>query len=266
MNSKFIKFDYQISINELANHFKKYFPQRSKTFFINSIKIALKTSGVYIFLHKNKVSGAVFFFKIDGYPEEVWSPSYLFVDKEARSQSLFVLDQVFKKNFKNFIDPSPTKDVKKVLNLYKYNEMSSGSILTPLFFRPFLRKAKFKKIFLKASIPKKFANKYHNNIIWFSYYLNKTEYHICLKRIYRKGFYFFVVVFCEKDHLNDLLFSLVYKLFYKYPFYVLLSPNFINKEKLNISFEIDKFHVFKNFYSRNENIYSLLGSELTELF
>jgi hypothetical protein len=252
-------FQNQFDSQNLAEKFSYSFPQRSSSFFQKVIEsIDYVNSKLFLLVINGEVRGATFGFRISGYNFDVWSPSYLYVDKDHRNVGLLFILCTLKKMSNHIIDVSPTEDVRKILRAVKYTELSKGSfmILAILGVVKILNKVKL----INCSSPiERFSQR--NDLIWFK--LRGSENLCCVKKTSRYGIPFFILVYFDKiiyeNYITDLLFCIV-KI---NPLGVLISPNFGRGLGIT-SIQSSKFNSFSNIYEF-ANSYSILGSEVTEV-
>ncbi len=253
-------FENQINHKSLAEKFSNSFPQRSILFFEKIIELLDDTnSRLFLLLIEGEVKGATFAFKITGYDYEVWSPSYLYVEKLYRNFSLFFIIGALKKISTHIIDVSPTEDVRKILGAVKYKEFSKGSFMIPALLG-YGFKIFSKRQLIRSSSPfDLFANR--KDLFW--YKSKEDNSYFCIKKTSRHGVPFFILVYFNKALLEKHISELLLRVACTNPLGILLIPN-IGQELRLIFFQSDKFHSFSNF-TNLENVYSILGSEVTEI-
>jgi hypothetical protein len=251
-------FENQIELKSLAKKFSNSFPQRSKTFFESMIELLNdENSRLFLLMIEGEVKGATFAFRIHGYDFEVWSPSYLYVEKEYRDVSLFFIIGALRKISINIIDVSPTVDVRKILSAVKYKEFTKGSFLIPALGGVFNFFSKRQLAILPSPL-ELFAGR--KDLLW----LNSKESNcfFCIKRTSRYGIKFFILVYFNKTHLADHIQELICHVANISPLGVLVLPNLGGRSNF-LSFKSAKFHSFSNFDNTGD-VYSVLGSEVTE--
>ena len=76
----------------LSLKFHKEFPNRSKSFFLNLLKtINHKSTKICLLEVEEKIEGAMILFRVEGYNEDIYAPSYFFVSQKFRNLSLTFL-------------------------------------------------------------------------------------------------------------------------------------------------------------------------------
>jgi hypothetical protein len=251
-------FKNQIELKILSEKFSNSFPQRKKTFFERIIYLLDDTnSRLFLLVIDGEVKGATFAFRIYGYDFEVWSPSYLYVEKGHRDVSLFFIIGVLKKISINIIDVSPTVEVRKILSAVKYKEFTKGSFLIPALRGVFNFFPKRQLIICSSPI-ELFSRR--KDLIW----LNSKEDNcfFCIKITSRFGIKFFVLVYFNKIHFAAHIKELLCRVANINPLGILIIPNLGGKSDF-LSFQSEKFHSFSNI-TNSGDIYSILGSEVTE--
>lgn len=250
--------------DNVSEKFSEHFPQRSIDFFQ---RIIIKLDGARVRLLILKVDGEIcggfFAFRIFGYSEIVWSPSYLFVDAGYKSFSLLFIMRAFKALSSNVMDVSPTKDVQKILKAFKYKPVTRGSYLIPAFLG--LRKLVFGRLNVYQFGPAKtilegFENR--SDLYWFEYKIDSVLHSVCLKRANRYGVDFFILVYVERYHISALCDHLVASVAKINVFGVLVVPN-MGQARTHLSFLSSKFHAYSN-ANVCDSVYSIIGSEVTE--
>ena len=246
---------------DLAIKFNQAFPQRNINFFETAIdSVDDKNSKLYILKVGNDIKGGFFSYKVFGFEDDVWSPSYLFVDKEFRYLSLML----FEKMSKFVINVSPTDDLKKILMYLEYQPINLGSFLIPVLCGIINLFPSSNKIKLSPELQSPFIEfNSRKDLIWFSYEVNGKSYFTCIKKTSRHGVPFFVLVYFHKLHIKYFFSSLLFLLFRVNPLSILIVPNF-GFDYGYLSIKSNKFHAFSNF-KHADDFYSILGSEVTEV-
>jgi len=249
----------QINSIGLACKFSHSFPQRSNQFFQKVIDSLDETnSRLFVLVIDGEIKGATFAFRVSGYNFDVWSPSYLYVEKEHRNVSLLFIVGVLRKMGSKIIDVSPTNDVKKILSAIKYKELSKGSLILPAFQGIF--RSIFKQKFFSRSSPiERF--KQRSDLMWVSLVDGESFY--CLKKTSRYGIQVFLLVYFDKTRLMHDIQDLCCFVAKINPLGILVIPNIFGITRF-LSLRSNKFHTFSNFIDLGE-VYSILGSEVTEV-
>jgi hypothetical protein len=252
-------FKNQFDSKNLAERFSYSFPQRPSSFFervIESIDDA--NSKLFLLVINGEVKGATFGFRISGYQFEVWSPSYLYVDKEHRNVSLLFIVSVLRKMSTCIIDVSPTEDVRKILKAVKYTELSKGSFMIPAIMG--VIKTLKKPRLIKCLSPIERFNQ-REDLIWLK--SSDTKSLFCLKKTSRYGMPFYVLVYFDKTILKNYIKDLLFFILKINPLGILILPN-LGLELDVTSLKSTKFYSFAN-VDKFGNFYSILGSEVTEV-
>lgn len=252
-------FKSQFAAKILAEKFSNVFPQRTNAYFERIIEsIDGENSKIYLLIIKDEVKGAFFSFRVFGYDFEVWSPSYLYVEKECRNLSLLFMLGAFKKMSKNIINVSPTDDVRKILSAVRYKEISKGSLMIPAFLG--VIKPMGKQELIKCLSPiLRFSRR--DDLIWFC--SKNRNIFFCVKKTSRYSIPFFILVYFFKDHLDNYISDLLAQIAKINPLGVLIVPDFGGNAGF-ISLRSSKFHSLSNITELG-NTYSILGSEVTEV-
>jgi len=254
-------YNNQVNSQVLAKKFSAAFPQRSKKFFLRIINSLNGTnSKLYLLLIDGEIRGAAFAFRISGYEFDVWSPSYLFVEKNYRNVSFLFIINLFRQMSTSIIDVSPTGDVRKILSAMKFEEICKGSLLIPTI-QGLVRRPRRSSIIRSLSPIDRF--KLREDLEWFGLRSNNCKSFCCVKKTSRFGVSFFVLVYCDKALINGYLVDLLYQIARVNPFAILIVPK-LNDVEGFISFQVSKFHSYSNIKELG-NVYSLLGSEVTEV-
>ncbi len=245
--------------------FPQAFPNRSKCFFERAVsRLDPYSSRLFLLVVDHEVKGGVFAFRILGYGQEVWSPSYLYVDVDHRSLSLPFLMVSLARLGKRVIDVSPTQQMKKILKALRYSALNKGSYVTPLPIALLRADRLFRKTCIstlaQSPIPDLLGR---NDLIWYSYFGESETSVLCVKRSSRYGIPVFIVAYCDTTHLKRAIPALATTLARTNPFGLLVWPRF---EDSFCAFGIRsyRFHAFANFPVPG-SIYSVLGSEVTEI-
>ena len=254
----------QIEVNDIVDLMTKHFPQRKRDFFIGAVQTLNDDfSRLYLLVRGGKLAGAFFGYKIYGYDQEVWSPSYLCVDEESRDVSLMFIMAAFRKMSKCTIDVSPSIEVKNILSALKYKEINEGSLLFPLL-QGVIKDLLKKEDFLKRCIApvSRFQNR--DDLLWFQNDASslKGDY-ICVKASSRYSISVYLLVYYNLDTLPGIFPRLITTLSKLNPLGLFIVPN--NGHSLSgFSLKSGKFHSFSNFKQLGD-IYSVLGSEVSEI-
>jgi hypothetical protein len=216
-------------------------------------------SRLFVLVIDGEIKGATFAFKISGYNFDVWSPSYIYVEKEHRNISLLFIVGVLRNMGGKIINVSPTNDMKKILSAIKYKELSKGSLILPAFQAIFWSIFKRKKSFSCTSPIDRF--KQRNDLMWVSLVNGGNFY--CLKKTSRYGIQVFLLVYFDKTRLMDDIKDLCVFMAKINPLSILVVPNIFEITGV-LSLKSSKFHTFSNINELGE-IYSILGSEVTEV-
>uniref|UniRef100_UPI004048CB2E hypothetical protein n=1 Tax=Limnohabitans sp. TaxID=1907725 RepID=UPI004048CB2E len=252
-------FQNQFDSQNLAEKFSYSFPQRPSSFFESIIdSIDNVNSKLFLLVINGEVRGATFGFKISGYDFDVWSPSYLYVDKEHRNISFLFILSTLKKMSTNIIDVSPTEDVRKILRALKYTDLSKGSFMIPSIIG--VIKTFNKRMLTKCSSPIERFNK-RDDLIWLKSI--DSESFFCLKQTSRYGVPFFVLVYFDKRLINDFITDLLFIILKINPLGILILPN-LGRAIGVTSLKSSKFYSLSS-NSDFSNYYSILGSEVTEV-
>jgi hypothetical protein len=155
-------------------------------------------SRLFVLIIDGEIKGATFAFRISGYNFDVWSPSYLYVEREHRNISLLFIVGVLRKMGNKIIDVSPTNDVKRILSAVKYKELSRGSLILPAFQGIFWSIFK-RKIFSCSSPIERFRQR--SDLMWVGSVNGENFY--CLKKTSRYGIQVFLLVYFDKTRLMD---------------------------------------------------------------
>jgi len=251
----------------LANKFNVAFPHRGAEFFLSAIdNLNPLYSCLCVLKLNDAVVGGVFLYKIYGYPESVWSPSYLFVDKIARGLSLiFFVNSLFKKS-RSFLDVSPTDEVKALLAGLKSKPINNGSLLIPLLIHRFLpyklrHCSRSSNCLENSSSPFERFNG-RSDLIWYRFSQDDVTELLCIKKTSRLGVPLFILVYFQLNCLSLALPSLIKELSKINIFASLVVPN-LNTYQPFFSIKTSKLHSFSNFDLGQT--YSVLGSEITEI-
>lgn len=223
---------------------------------------------LYLLFFKNKIVGGVFWFKVTGVgARELWSPSHLIVLKEHRSYSIMFINSVFCKYRKKILDITPTAGVQSILKAMRFVEYTKGSLLVPIYHLKLYRRAssgKFDRLMHSPfGLPSGLSRKNESEQAWLVYKRGELNRYVGLKKARRYGVSYLILIYMsldiyDADFVGDLV-SYARGLCWSF----ILLPNFglnINTSHL----KLDRMHVWTD--AEKGEIYSLVGSEITEFF
>ena len=254
-----------------AGLFKNAFPNRSVTFFKKLLSNLSKTRANLVVLetHDKKIAGAVILFKLEGYHEQCWAPSYFFVSNNYRNLGIPFIIKAQKIFSVKIVNVTPNDSMCNILKAMRYKNFTYGSKIFFNFSRFFKL---FKKMNRRLSlITETYRNMYNidtdfftrKDLSWIPIIIKDKKILFCFKKTHWFGVPLQILVYSAgvnnreirkiiaKTDLSSLGFSfIVYPRMHKSYF----KWNPVSK----------KFRVFGNF-DMNQNFYSILGSEVTEI-
>ena len=251
--------------------FNKAFPKRSNSFFKEVLlSIDGKRSKLIVLkIDDIDVVGALLIYKVDGFGFECWAPSYFFVLDDYRNLSIPFLIKAQNLTCDKIINVTPSDSMCNILKALRYKNFTFGSsiMLNILDLFGLLYKSK-KNLNLSSCIPKKkykvdeaFFNR--KDLTWISFEKGNTEILLCFKKSSWLGIPLQILVYSRGIKDIELFESLKRINKSCLGLSLIVYPKFyINKSKLNLVSK--KFRVFGNF-DKTENLYSVLGSEVTEI-
>ena len=249
----------EIDLEEIAHAYNTSFPQRPVCFFREILdRLERNTSRLYLLVVNRKIVGAVLGFKVYGYEgNDVWAPSYLYVEDGYRKYSISFIQKAYKKMSTRILITSPNALVKDLMSKLKYRSISQGSAAIPVCFAPLRWRRRLKH--LPSENRDFLAFRERADVRWYE----TEDGPIAVKRTRRRGITVFIIVYSNYSKLYKHLYSLLCSLFLQAPHGILIVVDRNALPKIYHR-KIDKFHLMANFEVPNKSI-SVLGSEITEL-
>lgn len=256
------------NIKKLSRKFSKSFPKRSSEFFFNILnKIDGINSKLVVLKVGNDIHGSIIFYKLSGYKFECWSPSYVFVDDDYRNLSIPFLIKSHNTISKNIINVTPNNSMLKIFKALRYKKLSFGTY-PKLIFRNFLHfstdssieitspPAKLKKIIDPVFF-------HRSDLKWLKIIRRQKTYHLCFKKTKYFNIPINILVYTDVIDQKILKSILTNYNLESLGFSLCLYP-ITEPASTLIRFHFKKFIAISNFENK-EDIYSILGSEITEV-
>jgi hypothetical protein len=252
-------------ITEYAQFFNVGFPKRSVMFFENVIgKIDGINSKLCILIIDKAIAGALILYSVDGFTFEVWAPSYFYVTKDKRNLSIPFLLKAQRLSSESVLNVTPNAYMRKVLEALKYKKHSYGSnVLFSIFSfeSSSISWAKMPQDHSCIGIDSRFTGR--NDLLWIVNSASEIEQLLCFKSSRWMGFKVWILVYCKNVAQNDIG-LIIQGVAVKFLMRALVVyPNF-KKDIKWWDIAAKKFRVYGNF-KPSCNLYSLLGSEVTEI-
>lgn len=251
-------------IDTYISLFKKGFPKRSYSFFkkilLNldnkrSILLALELSN-------KQIVGVLILFKVEGY-DNCWAPSYFFVHEDYRSLGIPFLIKAQKYQANKILNITPNDSMCSILDALRYSRHTQGSKIrfnfsfitskheeNPLMIN--LKNCKINQEFLERK-----------DLTWLTYNYDHKNILMCFKKVRFLGLKLQILVFSkgfDQAELDEMISRINRSVL---GLSIIIYPAFDNKLK-SINLISKKFRVYGNF-SAYKNLYSILGSEVTEI-
>ncbi len=252
-------------IPDYAGLLNKGFPKRSASFFVKIIKnIDGVNSKLCRLIVDERLVGVLILYSVDGYTSEVWAPSYFYVVKDKRNLSIPFLLKAQRLSSERALNVTPNSDMCRVLEALKYKKHSYGSNMLfsiSSFERsniPWEKLPTDRKI---IGIDARFTGR--NDLLWIEGSSSEKDQLICFKSSRWMGLKVWILVYCKNIAQNDigLIVRVLAAKFLKRA--LVVYPRF-NKNINWWNIPAKKFRVYGNFEPCC-NLYSLLGSEVTEI-
>lgn len=249
---------------ELSKKFQREFPNRSKKFFLDLLEVIDHESTKVCLLYvEQKIEGAMILFKVAGCDKEIYAPSYFFVSSKHRNLSLTFLMKGQQMVSNYILNITPNEKMLKILQALKYKKHSYGSCFKIGFFNLLsFRKNKTKSIDHSSlgKVPETYFLRADLN--WFQIIHQKEKYYFCFKSTSLFGIPLKILVYFSGGDKIKIA-SLISKINHRFYFSLLIFPDFLDNFYTPKIIK-NKFRMFGNFESNSE-IFSILGSEVTEI-